>query len=179
MGFGLLVGRPAGVVRGAGREGFTTVLRGFADGAASEPGRVRVGATAGVLLAGARETTCDDDATAGTPRGAVRTGADGGFAVLGGGELTGLLLRDAEVLDRDGRAVAPSDEPLGAAARWSGPGVLSGRGVPPGLVSGASITTAATTAATTVAAVVASTTMPVMPLPGIPRPDCAAPWAGT
>lgn len=175
MGFGLLVGRPAGVVRGAGREGFTTVLLGFADGAASE----RVGVAAGALLAGERGMTRDDDATAGTPRGVVRAGADVGFAVLGGGELAGLLLGDAEALDRDGLAVALSDDPLGAAARWSGPGVPSGRGVTPGLVSGASITTAATTATTTVAAVVASTTMPVMRLPGIPRPDGAAPRAGT
>jgi hypothetical protein len=176
VGFGLLVGRPAGVVRGAGREGFTTVLVGFADGVISG----RVGVAAGALLAGERGMTRDDEAGGGGgPRGVVRAGVDVGFAVLGGGELAGRLLRDAEVLDRDGLAMAPSDDPLGAAARWSGPGVPSGRGATPCLVSGASITTAATTAATTVAAVVASTTMPVTRLPGIPRPDCAAPRAGT
>jgi hypothetical protein len=114
VGFGLLVGRPAGVVRGAGREGFTTVLLGFGAGFSSD--LVRFGAAAGALpagalLAGERGMTCDDDA-AGAPSGVVRAGAE-----LGARELVGALLREAEVLDRDGLAVAPASDPLGAAAR--------------------------------------------------------------
>ncbi|MEO6503627.1 MAG: hypothetical protein ABIQ09_17165 [Jatrophihabitantaceae bacterium] len=175
VGFGLLVGRPAWV-GGAGFEGFTTVLVGFADGVAS--GSVRVGVGAGVLLAGGRGMTCDDD-VAGPPTGVVRAGADVGSAELGAGELAGALLGDAEILDCDGRAVAPADGPLGAAARWSGPGVELGPGDPSGPVAGESITMATTTAATTNPATAASAiTAPLIRVPESPRPDCAA-RAGT
>jgi hypothetical protein len=104
VGVGLLVGRPRGVVWGAGCEGFTAVLLGFGDGLASGP--VRVGAAAGVLLAEKPGMAWDDDA-AGAPRGVVRAGV----------ELVGPLLRDAEVLDWDGLAVMLPAGPLGAAAR--------------------------------------------------------------
>jgi hypothetical protein len=114
VGVGLLVGRPAGVVWGAGCEGFTAVLLGFGDGLPSGSVRLGLGAAAGALLARKAKMACDDDA-AGAPRGVVRAGADP--VGLGVDELAGPRLRDAEVLDWDGLAGTVPSGPLGAAAR--------------------------------------------------------------
>ncbi len=176
----------------AGFEGFAAVLLGFGVGAAL--GLVRVGTAVGALLARESGVTCDD--AEGAPRGVVRAGAD--LVVFAEpsvvGELTGALVRDAEVLDRDGLTVAPPSGPLGAAARWSGPEVTVGPGVTfgpgeesgleeSGLVAGESITTAVTTAAPTTAAVPASATatppMRLLRAPDDPRPDSAAGRGGT